>query len=174
MGTVGFGGYRISSKSAAHKAALLKAINAGVQLIDTSSNYTDGESEELIGSVLCEANENPLIISKVGYVQGKNLAVLTELNEQGKAIDDLVIIDENLKHSIHPEFIEDQIKRSLERLQLKTLDIYLLHNPEYYLQTAGSSKQEYYRRIKKAFQKMEELVERGLIKYYGISSNTFI
>lgn len=39
---------------------------------------------------------------------------------------------------IHPAFIQDQLARSLERLNLATVDIYLLHNPEYYLSWASA------------------------------------
>ncbi len=175
MSKLGFGAYRISEKSASHKEALKHALDAGITLIDTSANYTDGDSEKLIGQVLKEHHgPQPLIISKVGYIQGENLNVIEELNAAGKATDDLVVMDQSLKHSIHPDFIEDQIHRTLERLQLQNIEAYLLHNPEYYLKAEGSTKEEYYKRIKKAFEKMEELVERGLINSYGISSNTFV
>ena len=174
MSKVGFGAYRISTRSDEHREALKAALIAGVTLIDTSSNYTDGESEKLIGEVIKELDRKPFLISKVGYIQGENLEVIKKLNEAGKAIEDLVVISDNLKHSIHPDFIEDQIQRTLKRLDVKSIDAYLLHNPEYYLKTEGSSKEEYYKRIKKAFDKMEDLVDRGLINSYGISSNTFV
>ncbi len=175
MSKVGFGGYRISIKSEDHERALRKAIIDGVSLIDTSSNYTDGDSERLIGKVLKEVSpaQRPLIVSKVGYIQGKNLEALSELEEK-KRIDDIVHISSDLKHCIHPLFIEDQIQRTLDRLGLESIDVYLLHNPEYYLKSAGADKQEYYRRIQAAFEKMEELVDRGVIRHYGISSNTFV
>jgi aryl-alcohol dehydrogenase-like predicted oxidoreductase len=170
MSKIGFGGYRISTKSEEHRKALKHAIRKGVAAIDTSSNYTGGESEKLIGEVLSDyyGDHSPLLISKVGYLQGQNL------DNADKFPEDLVVISESLKHSIHPNFIEDQIKVSLDRLQVESLDVYLLHNPEYYLKTDGSTKEEYYRRIAVAFNKLEELVERGFIKSYGISSNTFI
>lgn len=174
MSKVGFGAYRVSEKSLDHEEALKYALEQGVTLIDTSSNYTDGESEKLIGKVLKQSEHKPFIISKVGYIQGTNLEVIKELNANQKAIEDLVELDENLKHSIHPDFIEDQIHRTLSRLDLDRIDCYLLHNPEYYLKTQGSTKEEYYKRIKKAFDKMEDLVDRGLINSYGISSNTFV
>ena len=175
MSKIGFGGYRISISSEEHTKALENAIDAGVTLIDTSSNYTDGDSERLIGKVLSEKpRSTPFIVSKVGYIQGQNLEVIKELNEKELAVDDLVNISETLKHSIHPEFIEDQIHRTLERLGQKNIDVYLLHNPEYYLKEEGSTKEDYYRRIAMAFDKLEELVEKGLISSYGISSNTFI
>jgi aryl-alcohol dehydrogenase-like predicted oxidoreductase len=175
MSTVGFGGYRVTVDSEEHLEALKHALASGVKLIDTSSNYTDGGSEELIGKALKEHwQSRPIVISKVGYIQGENFKALKELHSVGKAKDDLVEISKDLNHSIHPDFIEDQITRSLERLGLESIDSYLLHNPEYYLKTEGSTKEEYYRRIKLAFDKMEDLVSRGLIKSYGISSNTFV
>jgi hypothetical protein len=45
----------------------------------------------------------------------------------------LVEYAEGLEHCIHPDFLDDQIGRSLDRLGLDALDGYLLHNPEYYL-----------------------------------------
>jgi aryl-alcohol dehydrogenase-like predicted oxidoreductase len=92
----------------------------------------------------------------------------------------LVLYGYGLEHCIHPEFLEDQLSRSLERLQLSTLDFYLLHNPEYYLSWASKTgvpledaRQEYYRRIEGACQHLETEVSRQRIKFYGISSNTF-
>lgn len=171
---LGFGSYRVSSRSAEHKEALKKALEFGCSLIDTSSNYTDGQSEVLIGEVLKETGYKPIIVSKVGYIQGQNLEIIEELNKNEKAVDDLVEITEYLKHSIHPDFIFDQVDRSLQRLGLDCLDVYLLHNPEYYLKTEKSTSDEYYKRIEKAFVALEQLVEHGKIKSYGISSNTFI
>ena len=71
-----------------------------------------------------------------------------------------------------PEFIEDQLNRSLERLELSTLDVLLLHNPEYFRKTSDAE-DEYYARIERAFRHLEGEVEKGRIQYYGISSNTF-
>lgn len=175
MGQVGFGGYRISIRSSEHREALTLALKLGCPLVDTSANYTDGESEELIGSVLSNHPEfNPIIVTKAGYIQGNNLKVIEELNHNGLAREDLVDLGDNLKHSIHPDFLKNQIDHSLERLKRSSVDTFLLHNPEYYFKTEGATQDEYYRRIKKAFEYLEEEVEKGRIKSYGISSNNFI
>lgn len=50
----GFGGYRISSGIPSHGEALHHALRSGINLIDTSANYADGGSEDLIGLVLQE------------------------------------------------------------------------------------------------------------------------
>ena len=175
MGSVGFGTYRVSIKSNEHREALLAALTAGCTLIDTSSNYTNGESEELIGDILSKNPEfNPIIVTKAGYVQGKNLKTLADLNAAGKALEDLVDLDENLKHSIHPEFLESQLTQSLERLKKTSVDYFLLHNPEYYFQSEGATPGEYYARLEKAFHYCESEVKKGRIKAYGISSNNFV
>ncbi len=175
MGTIGFGSYRVSIKSAEHKEALLTALKLGCSLIDTSSNYTNGESEELIGVVLSENPQfNPIIVTKAGYIQGKNLEILKELHSKGLALLDLVDIDEHLKHSIYPEFLKNQLDLSLNRLKRSSLDVFLLHNPEYYFKTKDANQEEYYQRIQKAFAYLESEVEAGRIKSYGISSNNFI
>ena len=60
---IGFGSYRISNKIEQHYTSLRKALSEGINLIDTSANYADGESEILIGRVLKDMiNEN--IISR--------------------------------------------------------------------------------------------------------------
>jgi len=183
----GFGCYRVSAGVAHHEQALQRALCEGINLIDTSANYADGGSETLVGQVLEKLIESGelkreavVVVSKVGYLQGQNYALSRERRQQGRPFPELVEYGEGLEHCIHPEFLSDQLTRSLERLNLATLDFYLLHNPEYYLEWAKKIKRpleparaEYYRRIKTAFEYLEEEVAQGRIRYYGISSNTF-
>jgi hypothetical protein len=184
---VGFGCYRVDQGNPEHEKALRQALLSGINLIDTSSNYGDGGAEKLLGEVLKDLvssgkilRESVIVVSKVGYLQGQNYQLSQERKGQGKSFKNLVLYADGLEHCIHPEFIDDQLSRSLERLQLETLDFYLLHNPEYYLSWASKTgvsledgRQEYYRRIEKAFRHLETEVERGRIRFYGISSNTF-
>jgi aryl-alcohol dehydrogenase-like predicted oxidoreductase len=184
----GFGCYRVSVGVVHHEKALRRALAAGINLIDTSTNYADGGSESLVGQVLENlidagdlARDEVLVVSKVGYLQGQNLALSRERKQEGRPFPELVEYAEGLEHCIHPEFLRDQLQRSLQRLNLETLDFYLLHNPEYYLQWAhkgghaiDAARAEYYRRIKEAFTYLEKEVAQGRIRYYGISSNTFV
>jgi aryl-alcohol dehydrogenase-like predicted oxidoreductase len=184
----GFGGYRISTGVVHHQNALGLAIGSGINLIDTSANYADGGSESLIGQVLKDlishatvSRAQIIVISKVGYLQGQNYTLSQQRKTEGRSFQDLVEYSQGLEHCIHPEFIEDQLTRSLERLNLETLDGYLLHNPEYYLGWAAKNglsledaRREYYGRIRDAFEHLEKEVARGRIRFYGISSNTFV
>ena len=75
---VGFGTYRVHLRVQEHRAALAKALRMGVNLIDTSSNYTGGNSERMIGEVLAGLiaqgvvkREEIIVVSKGGYIQGE-------------------------------------------------------------------------------------------------------
>ncbi|MDD4600686.1 hypothetical protein SDC9_20833 [bioreactor metagenome] len=184
----GFGGYRVDAKIPEHCQALAYALRSGVNLIDTSANYADGGSERLVGSVLTELvraevirRQEIVVVSKGGYLQGENYQISQEWQAEGRAFPDLVHYAEELEHCIHPDFLADQISRSIERLGIETIDCYLLHNPEYYLNWAEQqsitridAQHEYLRRIRAAFIYLETEVAKGRISCYGISSNTFV
>ncbi len=180
VSSVGFGGYRISEFEPEHREALKQALLSGVNLIDTSTNYSDGSSERLIGDVVAGLltdgslkREELVMISKVGYVQGVNLREAKERAQQGHPYPDMVEYHPDCWHNISPEFLQDQISKSLLRLKLDRLDVLLLHNPEYFLKLTHN-RERYYQRIQKAFEYLEAEVTNKRIQYYGISSNTFI
>ena len=179
ISSVGFGGYRITDESATHHDALRQALYSGCNLIDTSTNYTDGGSERLVGDVLAElvsakrlTRDEVVLVTKAGYVQGSNLELARQRIADGKPFPEMVEYDPACWHCISPSFLEEQLTRSLDRLQLEHIDVLLLHNPEYFLKSEGDHR-EYYRRIRMAFEYLETEVERGRISHYGISSNTF-
>ena len=181
----GFGCYRIDDGIPQHQKALEKALLSGINVIDTSSNYSDGGSEVLVGKVLNNlfsdnqlSRDEIIVVSKGGYLQGSNLKLGMEREKSGKPFNDVVKCSQDLWHCISPDFLENQISLSLQRLNLEQIDVYLLHNPEYFLTYSIISdperrEREYYRRIKNAFIHLESEVKRGRIFYYGISSNTF-
>ena len=186
---LGFGSYRIA-QSEAHAKALRQALASGVNLIDTSSNYTDGESESLIGLVIEEAQrqdmlrrEDVIIVSKVGYVQGKNMVLVKQSAREGRPYADVVEYDADCWHCMSPEFISDQLTLSLRRLRIAAIDVYLLHNPEYFFTDAlrrepnanlAALRHTFYERIRRAFVRLEEEADKGRIRFYGVSSNTFV
>ncbi len=184
---LGFGTYRVDTREPEHRDAFKKALREGVNLIDTSTNYMDGDSERLVGSVLRElikdgdlAREEVIVVSKIGYVQGENLKQAEAREQAGRPYPDMVKYGEGIWHCIHPEYLADQLSLSLDRLGLATLDVCLLHNPEYFLSEAAHhsdgnlevARDAFYRRIEQAFTFFESQVSAGRIRYYGVSSNT--
>jgi aryl-alcohol dehydrogenase-like predicted oxidoreductase len=188
---VGFGGYRVDDRTPEHREALEAALDAGCTLIDTSTNYTDGGSERLVGRVLADrmadgrlARDAVVVVSKIGYVQGGNLALAVERERAARPFPEMVKYGDGIWHDLHPEFLADQLGRSLERLRLDRLDVLLLHNPEYFLSDAAHRgeatdpdalerlRAEFYRRLREAFRYLESQVAAGRIGWYGVSSNT--
>src|SRR5262249_12495483 len=141
---LGFGCYRVDDATPMHRAALARALDAGRPLIDTSTNCADGHSETLVGDVLADLGRRAparrrgvVLVSKIGYVQGQNLALALERERAGRPFPEMVKYMDGCWHCIHPEFLRDQLARSRERLRVDTLDVCLLHNPEYFLSDAA-------------------------------------
>ncbi len=178
---IAFGTYRISDHLVEHIQALKSAINAGVKLIDTSTNYMDGGAERAIAIAMNDCDESLTckleIVSKFGYLQG---STLKRIKEDGENFPEMVKFAEQVYHCIHPEFLKDQLSQSLSRLHVKKIDSYLIHNPEYYILDALSNNIEpevaldsMFERIYNAFVALELEVKAGRIGSYGISSNSF-
>ncbi|ODT44392.1 MAG: hypothetical protein ABS70_05655, partial [Nitrospira sp. SCN 59-13] len=187
---LGFGTYRVGQREAQHREALRIALHQGCNVIDTSTNYMDGESEQLVGSVVRDmiragelAREDVIVVSKIGYVQGQNLTQAQAREKAGKPYPEMVKYGDDIWHCIHPEFLADQLTLSLDRLGLATLDVCLLHNPEYFLSHAtrlggnesrdlSALRKDFYARLQRAFEYFETQVQAGRLRGYGVSSNT--
>ena len=186
---LGFGCYRVDDRQPVFAEALHKALAAGVNVIDTSTNYTDGGSERCVGAVLASAHaagrlrrEQIVVVSKIGYVQGENLTLARAREREGRPFPEMVKYMDGCWHCLHPTFLANQLERSLARLQLATLDVCLLHNPEYFFSDAvhrGASvadlpqlRAEFYRRLEAAFAFFEAQIAMGRLRGYGVSSNS--
>jgi len=186
VSAAGFGCYRIDPRVDEHAQALELALTSGVNLIDTSTNYGDGGSEELVGRVLGGliaggrvSRDQVVVVTKAGYVQGSNYETSQQRKAAGRPWPELVEYGQGLAYCIHPEFLGDQLTASLGRLGLKRVDVFLLHNPEYYLGWAhgqgmdrAKAREEFDRRLAQAFAHLEDERRAGRIGCYGLSCNT--
>ncbi|WOE69803.1 aldo/keto reductase [Hydrogenimonas thermophila] len=177
---IGFGTYRISIKNNEQVESLSYALKNGITVIDTSTNYASGEAEQAIAKAFQNSGvdrEEVTIVSKAGYIQGN---LLKQVQNGIVEVFDLVPYQEGCYHSIHSDFIKDQISASLQRMETEYIDTYLLHNPEYFLMhhieredQVEDARKEMNRRILEAFIALEEEVQNGRIRSYGVSSNSF-
>jgi aryl-alcohol dehydrogenase-like predicted oxidoreductase len=184
---IGFGTYRIrigEIDSEKHIASLIKAFGSGVNFVDTSSNFSEGDAETMTGKVIKHlirekkiTRDEIVVVGKAGIVQGKLLSRMAEKENQNAVADpDIVKLDESFWYNISPQYLEEQITLSLNNLQLDCIDFFLLNNPEYYFlkhTKAGIWDREFYGRIQKAFTHLEKEVQKGRIQYYGVASNSF-
>ncbi|MDQ2766027.1 MAG: aldo/keto reductase [Gemmatimonadota bacterium] len=112
---LGFGAMRITGEGiwgepkdpAEAKRVLKRAVELGVNLIDTADSYGPEVSERLIGEALAPYKRGLVIATKGGYTrQGPN----------------------QWKPNIRPKHLREALEGSLERLKLHRIDVYQLHN----------------------------------------------
>ena len=179
MSNFAFGTYRITDQNPQHIQALIEAIESGIKLIDTSTNYMDGGAERAIAKAMRSFDDDTRssveIVSKFGYIQGTTLT-----RHKEEPFEDVVEFSESCFHSISKSFMLDQLEKSLQRLELTKIDCYLLHNPEYYILDMLNKEKPLdeildvmFDRIFDAFVALEEQVKNGTVGSYGISSNSF-
>ncbi len=170
---IGYGCYRTSVKDENHLQSLSFALQMGCNLIDTASNYLQGESEELVGYLHKSVKpDQTFVVTKAGYATNQDLAYLNSQLAQGKAVDGTCTLDATFKHSINPDYLRRQLERSLHRVGKSQIDCFLLHNPEYYFKSIDKlpKAENFYANITRAFEFLEDMVQAGKIRYYGISS----
>lgn len=90
-------------------AAILKALELGINWIDTAAIYGLGHSEELVGQALKQMSERPLVATKCG---------LTWNNHQEKI------------NCLKAESIRNECHASLKRLGIDRIDLYQIHWPD--------------------------------------------
>jgi aryl-alcohol dehydrogenase-like predicted oxidoreductase len=114
---MGYGAMRITGKGIwgppedppAAIATLRRAVELGVNFIDTADSYGPFVSEELIAEALYPYPKGMVITTKVGWTR------------HGAGV---------WQHNASPAHIEQAIEGSLKRLRLDRIDVYQLHVPD--------------------------------------------
>ncbi len=185
---LGFSARRVDDKLAEHHQALQLALTSGINLIDTAVHYADGGSETTIGEALGElfdagtlTREEVILVTKAGRLSGGQLADARRREGTEDALPDVVRYSERLWNCIHPRHLAEAVQASLRRLRVRTLDICLLHDPEYFLRdafdrlqgTLDERRAEFRRRLGLAFAFLEDEVRTGRLGSYGVCSESF-
>jgi pyridoxine 4-dehydrogenase len=114
---LGFGAMRITGEgiwgpprdSAGARAVLRRAVELGVNFIDTADSYGPRVSEELIANALAPYPEDLVIATKGGW------------NRPGP---------DQWAHDASPKHLREAVEGSLKRLKLDRIDVYQLHAPD--------------------------------------------
>jgi len=171
--------YREENYIVSYKESVKSAILNGINIIDTAINYRYQMSEREIAEALQELfeeekikREQIIITSKAGFLPldfpfPENPYEWIEENviEKNLATKSDIIVDQ---HCITPAFLEWSLEQSLKNLQLQTIDIFFLHNPE--TQLGYIDYESLKLKIRAAFELFENMVQKGKIKNYGIAS----
>jgi aryl-alcohol dehydrogenase-like predicted oxidoreductase len=105
-----------------------------------------------------------VIVSKLG---------LFEATPQAAAkVHGALSIGPNLAYCLEPDWLDQALHQSLDRLNVSALDVCLVHSPELLIAAAGAERG--WQALGRAFEWLEVQVERGLIGRYGVSSNELV
>lgn len=120
------------------KETVRNAIRNGMNLIDTAYIYGPERSEELVGEAVQDFDREDFAIATKG----------SHYFDENKEI----------KMSNKPEYLKDQVEKSLKRLQLDYIDLYYIHFPD-----EDTPKDQ-------AVAALKELKDEGKIKAIGVSN----
>src|SRR2546430_41873 len=71
-------------------------------------------------------------------------------------------------HCMTPRYLAHQLAQSLVNMNLETVDVYYVHNPESQLQSV--SRDEFDKRLRAAFEQLESERAAGRVKFYGVAT----
>ena len=136
MGTWGLSGEPYGEVSEDDAERVLKsALDMGITLFDTSDSYAGGRMEALLGRV-CKGKDDVVIVTKGGTDRRTDPPI--------KRFDE--------------EYLRGSVERSLKRLGLEALPVYLLHCPTREALLAGG-----------ALDILAKLKDEGKIRHVGVS-----
>ena len=143
---IGGGGYAFGwggQDDTASISAIHRAIELGVEWVDTAAIYGLGRSEEVVGHALAAlpASERPLVFTKCGMVWAP---------EQPTAFP---------RRLLAPESIRRECEASLARLGVEAIDLYQFHWPD----DTGVP-------IEESWGAMLRLREEGKVRWCGVSN----
>ena len=138
------GGILIHADDDTKRRAVRRALDAGVNWIDTAPLYGQGRSEEALGWLLEEIADAPYLSTKVGL--------------DLERLDDI------------PGQIEESLHASLKRLRRDSVDLLQLHNPIRGQSGDGAIAIDHVLRDGGAADGLERLRQQGLTRFTGITA----
>lgn len=161
LGTAPLGGLFTAVSDEQGQATILAALDSGINFIDTAPLYGHGNAERMVGSALTKTNKEYVISTKVGRVLKKFAP--EEIAGKVEGLAPFIGVDPTIFPVV--DFSRDGILRSiqesLERLNISSIDIALIHDADDRIDEA----------IKNSYPVLDELRSQGVIKGIGVGMN---
>ena len=162
-----------------YKEAVRRAVELGVNVIDTAANYRFQRSERSIGAALGQliddrlcARDEVVICTKGGYLpfDGEPTRDVRSYVEETFVRMGIAGFSDFVagSHCMTPAYLQSQINQSLDNMNLDSIDVYYIHNPETQAQIVSS--EEFDGRLRAAFERLEQNIADGKLKRYGVAS----
>jgi aryl-alcohol dehydrogenase-like predicted oxidoreductase len=178
--SIGLGTYLGNPDAAAdqgYRDAILAAVAAGCNVIDSAINYRFQASERAVGAALRDAcasglvsRDEIVVCTKGGYIPFDGPPTNARAWVEDTLVTPGVITWSDIVGSnvMRPGYIRHQLAASLENLGLETIDVYYLHNPESQLESLSS--EDFLGRMAACFEELELAVSAGMIGAYGVAT----
>ena len=130
-------------------AAIHRAVDLGINWIDTAAVYGLGHSEEIVARALAELPQwrRPLVFTKCSLVWDEKRKV---------------------SHSLKPESLRAELEASLRRLGVESIDLYQIHWPAFgagFTDTDAPG-------LEQAWQTLADMKIEGKVRSIGVSNFT--
>ena len=182
LSSIGLGTYLGEPSDAADQAyiaAIESGLRSGINVLDTAINYRHQRSERNIGAAiraLLDSGElhrdEVLVCTKAGYLSFDGDPPPDPRQYFHREYVETGVLDPKAlaggMHCMSPAYLENQVERSRRNLDLETIDLFYIHNPE--SQLADVSRDVFRQRLKDAFAALEKLVKAGKLQYYGVAT----
>ncbi|HEV7682145.1 MAG TPA: aldo/keto reductase [Pyrinomonadaceae bacterium] len=181
LSSIGIGTYLGNADDetdARYTAAISRAVRLGANVIDAAANYRFQRSERAIGKALQQLMEDGfsrdelVICTKGGYLPfdgapPRDVRGYVEETFVKPGIADFADFVGG-SHCMTPAYLQNQLEQSLRNLKLECVDVYYIHNPE--SQLGQVSEEEFYFRLRAAFESLEKARAAEQLKSYGVAT----
>jgi aryl-alcohol dehydrogenase-like predicted oxidoreductase len=178
--SIGIGTYlgrEDDATDALYQKAIGRALERGVNVLDTAVNYRHQRSERAIGAAVAAAvrgdigRDEVVVATKGGFVPFDG-----EVPSDPGAYFQATYVRPGIiqpgevvgSHCMTPRYLRDQLDRSRTNLGLQTVDVYYVHNPETQLDEVP--RPEFLARIREAFAALEEAGREDKLRLYGAAT----
>jgi aryl-alcohol dehydrogenase-like predicted oxidoreductase len=158
--------------------AVVRAVELGVNVIDSAANYRFQRSERSIGAALDQlarggfGRDELVLCTKGGYLpfdgappRDVRAYVQETFVKPGIAtFDDIV----GGSHCMTPTYLQNQLDQSLSNMGIDCVDVYYIHNPESQLGYVSDS--DFFHRLRLAFELLERNRKLGKLRMYGVAT----
>ena len=183
LSNVGIGTYLGDTNAETDKMvidAIKQSVRSGINVIDTAINYRAQKAERAVGRAIAELTDNGeasrdqlFICTKSGYVTndadlelGFWEYVKREYTDTGTVkADDIT----SAYHCMTPDYLSDQLERSLKNMGLDCIDLLYLHNAVEG-QRNDVPKDKFLENLRSAMTIYEEKRRENKIRFYGMAT----
>jgi aryl-alcohol dehydrogenase-like predicted oxidoreductase len=178
--SIGIGTYlgrEDAATDALYQKAVGRALERGVNVLDTAVNYRHQRSERAIGAAVAAAVRGGLARDEIVVAtKGGFIPFDAEVPSDPGAYVQATYVRPGViqpgevvgSHCMTPRYLRDQLERSRANLGLETVDVYYVHNPETQLDEV--SRPELLKRLREAFAALEEAGREGKLRLYGAAT----